>query len=156
MTENEAALSHLLSRRSVSPKRLVEPGPTRSALNSLIGVALRGPDHGSLVPWRVIEFPRDVRPALARLFVEEKLRRSPNAGTEDLERARDHATHSPTLLAFVFAPRQHREVPIEEQWLAAGAALGNLLMAAHASGFARGRSSAVIVAETRRYASNWA
>jgi nitroreductase len=31
--------------------------------------------------------------------------------------------------------REHPDVPVKEQWLAAGAALGNLLMAAHVSGF---------------------
>jgi nitroreductase len=135
MTENEAALSVLLSRRSVSPRRLVAPGVLRAALNSLIGAALRGPDHGALVPWRVIEFPGETRPGLAHLFADEKARRTPGADPEDLERARHHATDSPTLLAFVFVAREHPDVPLEEQWLCAGAALGNLLMAAHASGF---------------------
>ncbi len=39
------------------------------------------------------------------------------------------------LLAFVVSPRPRSKVPVREQWLAAGAALGNLLNAAYHLGF---------------------
>ena len=57
------------------------------------------------------------------------------ASSEDLSRAREHATQAPTVLAFVVRPRLHPMVPVTEQWLSAGAALGNLLTAAHLLGF---------------------
>ncbi len=41
----------------------------------------------------------------------------------------------PVLLGFVVSPRGRGKVPVREQWLAAGAALGNLLNAAHQLGF---------------------
>jgi nitroreductase len=128
-------LISLLSRRSVSPKRLVHPAPDREALNSIVGSALRAPDHGALLPWRVIEFPAETRYRLADLFSAEKLRRVPVASAEDLQRAREHATHAPTVLAFVVRAQRHPLVPVVEQWLSAGAALGNLLSAAHLLGF---------------------
>ena len=129
-----AAVAGLLGRRSVSPKRLCAPAPTREMLDAMIDAASRAPDHGGLHPWRVIEFPADVREALADLFEAEKKWRDPVATADDLARAREHATHAPAVLAFVVRPERHPLVPWHEQWLSAGAALGNLLTAAHLLG----------------------
>lgn len=133
--DTETALTALLARRSVSPKRLTHPAPSREALNSIVGAALRAPDHGGLLPWRVIEFPVETRNDLADLFAAEKLRRDPVASDEDVRRAREHATHAPAVLAFVVRPQRHPLVPVPEQWLSAGAALGSILSAAHLLGF---------------------
>ncbi len=130
-----AALAHLLERRSVSPKRLQGPGPDSEQIELIIQAALRAPDHGGLHPWRVLEFRREQRPALADRFEQEKLRRDPLASPIDRRRARAHATQPPVLLGFVVTPRKRGRVPLREQWLAAGAALGNLLNAAHQLGF---------------------
>ena len=129
------ALSPLLARRSVSPKRLCAPGPARDALDSIIDAGLRAPDHGGLHPWRVIEFPADAREALADLFEAEKRARDPAGSADDFMRAREHATHAPVVLAFIVRPERHPLVPQHEQWLSAGAALGNMLMASHLLGF---------------------
>lgn len=133
--EDHRLLATLLSRRSVSPKRLRGPGPIRGELNLIVDAALRAPDHGNLRPWRLIEFEEICRDALAAIFEDEKRRRDPVATLDDLARAREHATHAPIVLAFVVRPERHVLVPIYEQWLSAGAALGNLLLAAHALGY---------------------
>lgn len=128
-------LMSMRTRRSVSPKRLSAPGPSTEQLEAIVGAALRAPDHGGLLPWRLIEFPRTQRTRLGRLFEEEKLRRDPLASKEDLARAREHARHAPVVLGFVVRPQRNVVVPVHEQWLAAGAALGHLLLAAHDMGF---------------------
>lgn len=133
--QREAALAPLLERRSVSPKRLQGPGPAAQDIDLILRAALRAPDHGGLHPWRVLEFRAPHRLALADLFEEEKRRRDPLVSTGDLQRAREHATRAPALLAFVVSPRVRSKIPAREQWLAAGAALGNLLNAAHQLGF---------------------
>lgn len=48
---------------------------------------------------------------------------------------REHATHAPVVLAFVTRPERNVLVPLHEQWLSAGAALGQLLLAAHTLGY---------------------
>ena len=128
---SETALAALLARRSVSPRRLAQPGPGDDDIERMLQVALRGPDHGGLRPWRVIEVARGERAALAQLFEEEKLRREPAATSLDRARAREHATNPPVLLVFVVSPKASSSARLSEQWLAAGAALGNLLNAAH-------------------------
>lgn len=134
-TQRDAALAPLLERRSVSPKRLHGPGPSAQDIDLILQAALRAPDHGGLHPWRVLEFRAPHRTALADLFEEEKRRRDPLASAGDLQRAREHATRAPALLAFVVSPKVRSKIPAREQWLAAGAALGNLLNAAHQLGF---------------------
>ena len=131
----ESAIAPLLERRSVSPKRLRSPGPSPEDIDLILQAALRAPDHGGLHPWRVLEFREGQRTALADVFEQEKLRRDPLASPSDLRRAREHATRPPVLLAFVVVPRTRSKVPAREQWLAAGAALCNLLNAAHQLGF---------------------
>ncbi len=123
------------ARRSTSPRRLARPGPTGADLSRMLQAALSAPDHGALRPWRVIEFRAEDRAALAALFEAEKLRRDPLATPLDLQRARAHAVEVPMLLAFVVSPRPKAQVPVREQWLGAGASLGNLLNAAHEMGF---------------------
>lgn len=135
LTALEQSLAPLLSRRSVSPKRLSLPAPDLTELDMMIQAALRAPDHGALRPWRIVEFRSTERDALARCFEQEKLRRDPLASAFDLAKAREHATRAPVLLAFVVSPRQRSKVPLREQWLAAGAALANLLNAAHHLGY---------------------
>ena len=90
--EENRLLSAMLTRRSVSPKRLCGPGPSAEELGQMIDAALRAPDHGGLVPWRLIEFAQDRRGALAKLFEDEKRRRDPVATADDLSRARDACT----------------------------------------------------------------
>lgn len=135
LAAREQAVRALLSRRSVSPKRLVAPGPGQQALDLLLQAALTAPDHGGLRPWRVIEFRSEQRNELAALFEQEKLRRDPLATAVDVLRARDHALMPPVLLAFIVAPHARTKTPLREQWLSAGAALGNLLNAAHQLGY---------------------
>ncbi|OUM01016.1 nitroreductase family protein [Variovorax sp. JS1663] len=128
-------LSSMLARRSVSPRRLGPPGPSAAQLALMVDAALRAPDHGRLLPWRLIDFGDAQRAGLAQLFEDEKRRRTPDATAQDIERARAHATQTPTMLAFVVRPQPDAAVPLHEQWLAAGAALGQLVLAAHATGF---------------------
>jgi len=134
-SKKQAALAPLLERRSVSPKRLGLPAPEAADIDQMITAALSAPDHGGLHPWRFLVFSADQRERLADLFEQEKLRRDPLAPREDVERAREHATRSPALLAFIVAPKARMRVPEREQSLAAGAALGNFLNAAHQLGY---------------------
>lgn len=133
--QRKHAVASLLERRSVSPKRLCEPAPDDEAIELMIAAAMGAPDHGGLHPWRIIMFPPALRNALANIFEREKLRRDPLASDKDLQRAREHATRSPALLAFVISPKARTRVPEREQLLAAGAALGNFLNAAHQLGY---------------------
>jgi len=130
-----AMVDELLERRSVSPKRLCAPGPSEADLHLIVQAGLHAPDHGRLHPWRIMVFEDAHRQALADCFEQEKRRRDPLAPQKDIDRAREHASRPPSLLAFVVSPKAKTQVPVREQWLSAGAALSNVLNAAHQLGF---------------------
>lgn len=129
-----AALELLLSRQSVGIKHLVEPGPGDDALRTMCEAALRAPDHGALVPFRIAVVRGAAREQLARLF-EHAARR---AGKSDADAHIDaeRALRAPVTVAVLARiDLGHPRVPAHEQWACVGGALTNFLNAAHALGY---------------------
>lgn len=127
-------LSTILARRSVSPKRLVPPAPGRDAVARMIAAAATAPDHGKLKPWRFIVI--EDREALAGLFVEALRAREADPAPERVEREREKATQAPLTVVLVVRLGGTPEIPAEERWVSAGAALQNLLLTATELGYA--------------------
>ena len=48
------SLDFLNQRRSMPSRQLGEPGPDAAQLTELLTAAIRVPDHGKLVPWRLL------------------------------------------------------------------------------------------------------
>lgn len=129
-------INAILSRKSVSPKHLGEPGPTEAEIELILQAALTAPDHGNLRSWRAILIPPSRREELAELFKLAKLEECPNATGDDLDRAGQKALNGPLLITFLLNPvADHAEVTVEEQYIALGAALQNMLLAAHVLGY---------------------
>ncbi|QNT70229.1 nitroreductase family protein [Defluviicoccus vanus] len=134
--DSSELLALINRRRSVAPKRLRPPGPTPTELAAMIDAALSAPDHGGLRPWRIIQVADSGRQRLAAAFVEAKRRRTPDVPQAILARERDKALHAPTLLVVCARPRGDRaDIPAYEQLIAVGAAVQNLLLAAHVLGY---------------------
>jgi len=129
-------LALITSRRSIAPKRLQSPGPTAAEVEAMVAAALTAPDHGGLRPWRIIRIADDGREQLAEVFVAARRLRFPDATPAMLERDRDKALNAPLLLVVCARPRPDLpEVPPYEQLIAVGAAVQNLLLAAHGLGY---------------------
>ncbi len=134
---NAPLLDALLSRRSVRPRRLRDPGPSPDDLHTIIQAGLRGSDHGGLRPWRLLHLTD--RQALANAFVAAERELRPDGSGEMVARAEERAHNGPCLLALVACiDARHPEVPAHEQWAAVGAGLNQMLLAADALGFAGG------------------
>jgi nitroreductase len=128
-------LTALLYRQSVRPRRLCLPGPDEAALQHIVAAGLRGIDHGGLRPWRLVLITD--RQRLAQCFEEAERTLRPNADADRMTRAREKAFTGPVALAIIARPNaDHTEVPVYEQWIAIGAALQQMLLAAQALGFA--------------------
>jgi len=137
-TDDVAAvtLALITSRYSVSPKRLVAPGPDQEQLQSLIEAAGCAPDHELLRPWRLVHIAPSQRPALGDVFVQALLERLPAATAQAQAQAREKAFRAPSLLlAVARLEPAHADVTEAERHVALGAALQNLLLAAHGQGF---------------------
>ena len=130
------ALALITSRYSVSPKRLIAPGPDAEQLQSLVEAAGCAPDHELLRPWRLVRIAPDQRAELGEVFVRALLERLPEAAPEAQAQAREKAFRAPELLlAVVRLEPAHAGVTEAERHVALGAALQNLLLAAHGQGF---------------------
>lgn len=128
------------SRHSVAPKRLLSPGPDAAQLQQMVDAAACAPDHRGLRPWRLIRIADHQRGALADLFEaclhDRADGHEPELTDDDVVKAREKAHRAPVLLLAVLkAAPDDPEVPIIERAVTLGAALMNLLLAAHGLGF---------------------
>jgi len=130
------ALQLLKTRRSVKPMELAGPAPTPAEIDTLLGVASRVPDHGKLAPWRFIVFAGEARQAagekIAAIFTADR----PDATPDQIAFERNRLTRAPLVIAVVSRAAPHVKIPEWEQQLSSGAAAMNLVIAAHAMGFA--------------------
>jgi nitroreductase len=138
------------SRHNVSPRRLLEPGPSGEQLNELLSLAAAAPDHGRLTPWRFIIVPADQRHRLAEVFALALIDRDPGATLEQIESARAKAHRAPLLmLAVACLGAREPNTPTLERMVSMGAAIQNLLLGAHAMGFGAGLTSGRAMASQR-------
>jgi nitroreductase len=130
------AIELLTTRRSVKPSELVGPAPSAAEVETLLTIASRVPDHGKLVPWRFIVFDGEARLAAGDAIVAAFRRKYPQANAEHVAVERQRLARAPLVIAVVSRAAPHVKIPEWEQVLSAGAAAMNLVLAAHALGYA--------------------
>jgi nitroreductase len=140
LNDLSSTLALLRTRRSGRPRDLVAPGPDAGQLADILAIAARSPDHGKLAPWRFVHIGRDARPAFRDLL--ERAWRAGRSGEEpgrlELEAVDRFALQAPELVVILSSPVEGTKIPVWEQELSCGAVCMNLLLAAHAMGFAGG------------------
>jgi nitroreductase len=130
------ALELLKTRRSIKPVELTGPPPSAAEVETLLTVASRVPDHGKLVPWRFIIFEGEARLAAGAAIVAAFRAKYPQATPDQAEAERARLARAPLVIAVVSRAAPHLKIPEWEQVLSAGAAAMNLVLAAHALGYA--------------------
>jgi len=130
------ALELLKTRKSVSSSFLAEPGPDAEQLDEILTISSRVPDHGKLAPWRFILFEGEARLAAGAALAALYKAKNPDADEKKLEEERKRLAQAPLVVAVVSRAAPHVKIPEFEQLLAAGNATMNLILAAHALGFA--------------------
>lgn len=138
LNDRSSALALLGTRRSCRPRDLAEPGPSPEELERILRIAMRTPDHGKLHPWRFVHVPRSAREAFAQLLDEAYRVDNPDPGRLEIEANARFARQAPALVVALSSPAPGHKIPEWEQQLSCGAAVMNLLHAAHASGYAAG------------------
>lgn len=132
----------ITGRINVSPKRLVEPGPSMQQLDAMMALAAAAPDHGHLLPWRFIVIPRDQRRLLGDAFVSALVARDPSVTQKQIASAAEKAHRAPLLLLAVSCfSNADSGIPEAERIVSLGAAIQNLLIGATALGFGSGLTS---------------
>lgn len=128
------ALKALQGRQSMA--KLSEPAPDEVVLAELFAAALRAPDHAGLRPWRFLLVRGAARQQLGELFVRAGQLRDPALSAAQIEKLRQAPLRAPLVLVAYSHLQPHPKVPEIEQLLSTAAAVQNLLLAAHALGFA--------------------
>lgn len=138
LNDRSSILSLLETRRSGRPRDLVVPGPSPEELKRILAIAGRTPDHGKLHPWRFVHVRADQREAFAALLERAYRAANPDPGRLEIEAAHRFAHQAPALIVVLSCPVPEHKIPVWEQELSCGAACMNLLLAAHAMGYAGG------------------
>lgn len=133
--ESAETLALLARRRSSKLMHLAEPAPSSAELDALIALAARVPDHGKLGPWRFVIIDGEAR-ARAGTALAEVVRNDEGVDETRLEFVRNTFMRAPSCVMVVSSPKESKKVPEWEQQLSAGAVCYNLLLAAHALGYA--------------------
>lgn len=143
------AAALMQARRTILPKRLGDPAPSAQQLAQILASAAHAPDHGQLLPWRLIEVPKTARGALAQAFGAALLERDAGALSAQVEQAREKAFRSPVLL-LVVVDVACGDLAIEpaERFVSAGCAIQNMLLMATALGFGSALTSGKALAST--------
>jgi nitroreductase len=130
-----AALSLLQQRHSVPARQLGEPAPDEATLRELLKAAIRVPDHGKLVPFRLIRLQGAAKQRFGEQLAALAVRHHPEMGAAKREKERTRYAFAPLVLVVVARIDPHSTVPEIEQRLCAGCVAHNLLLGAYALGF---------------------
>lgn len=128
-------LALLERRRSLPLRALVPPGPDDAALERMLAIAARVPDHGRLVPWRFIVLAGEARRAAGERLDALYLAQNPDLAADKRHMWRDYLLRAPVTVVVVSRPDPAAKIPVLNQVLSAGAAAMNLISAATALGF---------------------
>ena len=136
MTVNAALRDYLRARRSVGIAFLKEPGPNAEDLEEILTIGTRVPDHGKVVPWRLIVIEGDAPLRAGERLAEIAKRRNPALDEASLDIERRQFLPAPLTIGVVFSPKPNPKAPEMEQLLSAGNVCFNLSHAAFAMGYA--------------------
>ena len=114
------------------------PGPDDAQLRRILEAGAAAPDHGRLRPWRFIVVRGAARERLGGLLADAVLAaRGRDANPAEVEKQRASPLRAPVLVVVAAKLRKaHAKIPEVEQVASAAAATQNVLLAAHALGFA--------------------
>jgi len=130
------------SRQHVSPKRLIDPGPSPFQKLEILNAAGAAPNHGKITPWHFYEVTSKSRNLLGDLFANALIARDPSATLTQVDEAKQKAFRGPLLLlATVNLNNELDNIPEQEKIISAGCAIQNVLLMANALGFGSGLSS---------------
>ncbi len=130
------AAALMQARQTVLPKRLGAPGPDEAQLRAIAGAAAHAPDHGQLLPWRLVRVLPAQRHLLAEAFAAALRERAPQASAEQCAQASEKAFRAPELLVLVVdGAKGDVGIGLHERILSAGCAVQNVLLMATALGF---------------------
>jgi nitroreductase len=134
LNDRASTLALLASRRSASAKAMGAPGPDAGQIATILGIAVRVPDHGKLTPWRFILIEGEARAVAGSILAARWRALHPGHGAAMIAEQRHTFLRAPVVIGVVSTAGEHPKIPVWEQVLSAGAVCQNMLIAATALG----------------------
>ncbi len=129
-----SVLATLLSRSST--KQIQGPGPSEPEIQQILSAAMCAPDHGCLRPWRFKRIQGEAITKLIELAVKTLEAEGKPLNPTKEKNMREWLGRAPLVLAVAsYVDHSNDRIPEHERMLATGAAVMNLLNAAHALGY---------------------
>lgn len=128
-------LAALDQRRSTPTRQLASPGPDDAQLLRILRTAVRVPDHGKRVPFRLLRIAGDARVALADAAEARLREREPSPGEGVVDKLRSRFTAPPLTLAVIARLGPDEKIPEAERFSTAACVCLLLLQSAQAEGF---------------------
>ncbi|WP_426700448.1 nitroreductase family protein [Rhodanobacter sp. Col0626] len=129
------ALSLLQQRHSAPSRQLGEPAPDEATLQALLEASIRVPDHGKLVPFRLLRLQGDAKLAFGEQLAAIAIRNDPDMSESKQEKEQLRYTFAPLVMVVVACLHAESKVPEIEQKLCAGNVAYNILLGAYALGY---------------------
>ncbi len=126
------SLALLLKRRSTPSRQLGAGAPDPSTVRRLLEAAIRVPDHGKLIPFRMILLQGHAKLRFGERLAELALSRNPDLTAAQHDKERERYTFAPLVIAVVARVDPNHKIPVLEQQLSAGCVAYNLLLGASA------------------------
>ena len=133
---SEETLKLLRQRRSCPADFMEGPGPDAAALQDILTIAARVPDHRRVVPFRFVVFEGDARAAYGETLRAVFQKNNPDANDAKADYEANRLLRAPVVIAVISTIDIAHKTPDWEQLLCAGAVCQNMLLAASAHGFA--------------------
>jgi len=131
------AIEAILGRRTVPQVKMTGPGPSEAELRAMLEAGCAAPDHGRVRPWRFLVVRGQARERLGELFAKAALAADPAASPAEVEKQRSAPLRAPVIVVVTTRlDRRPGRPPEIEQVAASAAAAQNILLAAHAMGYA--------------------
>lgn len=133
LSQSSSFLHTLFSRRSA--KYVQAPGPTADELALILQAAVCAPDHGAVRPWRFKLIQGADIPALIDVGIQAGLAAGSPLPEHKIQTARKWLAKVPVMIAVGCAPDPRGRIREQESLLSVGAAVMNMLNAAHSLGY---------------------
>ena len=126
------AIRNRRSAAKLSPERPVG----REMIETVLEAAIWAPNHHLTEPWRFVVISGDERKRLGEASAEAVLSTpaNPPPQPEMVERERTRPLTAPVVIAVICSPNQEKHAMVQEELVAGGGALQNMLLAAHSIG----------------------
>jgi nitroreductase len=131
-----SVIDAIRSRRTVK-KMDPERAPVRADVEAIIEAATWAPNHHLTEPWRFVVIEKEARRKLGDALAAAMERGSAEApAPERLVKEREKPLTAPVIVVLIGSPKRGDGISPQEELVAAGAALQNMLLAAHSLGLA--------------------